>query len=127
VSCYQAFFSFLYFKKNKITKIYGRSRKLRKWAPRQAFFVKKNLQTGPWAAQHGDSMAGGPVATPQRATGGPVALPSGDSVPPLYIRPPPSFPPHLSPKNPPKIQKKERGEENGSGEALPDCALVICR
>ena len=27
----------------------------------------------------------------------------------------------------PKIQKKERGEEKGSGEALPDCALVICR
>jgi len=34
----------------------------------------------------------------------------------------------LSPKIPPKIQKKkERVEEKGSGEALPDSALVICR
>jgi len=45
----------------------------------------------------------------------------------------------LSPKIPPKIQKKkrgtstknfekkERGEEKGSGEALLDYALVICR
>ena len=34
---------------------------------------------------------------------------------------------HLSPKIPQKIQKKERGEEKKSGEALPDSALVICR
>ena len=53
-------------------------------------------------------------------------------------KPPPPFPPHLSPKIPqkiqkkreelpPKILKKKRGEEKGSGEALPDYALVICR
>jgi len=58
-----------------------------------------------------------PLSPLHRATGSP-----------LYITPPPSFPPHLSPKIPPKIQKKkERGEEKGNGEALPDCALVICR
>ena len=53
--------------------------------------------------------------------------PSGDRglLPYIIILPP--FPPHLSPKIPPKIQKKKRGEEKGSGEALPDCALVICR
>ena len=53
----------------------------------------------------------------------PRATGSGD----LYIRPPPSFPPHLTSKNPQKIQKKERGEEKGSGEALPNSALVIYR
>jgi len=35
-----------------------------------------------------------------------------------------SFEPKNSTKNP---EKKERGEEKGSGEALPDYALVICR
>ena len=53
--------------------------------------------------------------------------PSGDWVSPPYISILLPFSPHLSPKIPPKIQKKERGEEKGSGEALPDCALVICR
>ena len=73
-----------------------------------------------------------------QAPGGPVAHPAGDRgglSPPQratgsghpYIRPPPSFPPHLTSKNPPKIQKKERGEEKGSGEALPNSALVIYR
>jgi len=34
----------------------------------------------------------------------------------------------LSPKIPPKIlEKKDRGEEKGSSEALPDYALLICR
>ena len=62
---------------------------------------------------------------------------SGDRVPPLY-KPPPSFPPHLSPKIPLKNQEKKRGtstknpkkeigEEKESGETLPDYALVICR
>ena len=60
---------------------------------------------------------GGLSPPPQRATG------SGHP----YIRPPPSFPPHLTSKNPQKIQKKERGEEKGSGEALPNSALVIYR
>ena len=82
----------------------------------------------------------------KKMKGGPVAPPTGDRWPPptgatgglsppflgrpghapLYKHPTP-FPPHLSSKNPPKIQKKERGEEKGSGEALPDSALVICR
>ena len=40
-------------------------------------------------------------------TGGPVAPPRATGVTPLYkIQPP--FPPHLSPKIPPKIQKKRK-------------------
>ena len=68
-----------------------------------------------------------PVAHPSSdqqggPAGGPVAHPAGDrgACPPRatgsahpYIRPPPSFPPHLTSKNPQKIQKKERGEEKG--------------
>ena len=37
---------------------------------------------------------------------GPVAPPSGDRGNPPYIRSNPPFHPHLSPKIPPKIQKK---------------------
>ena len=68
---------------------------------------------------------GGPVAHPASDRGGlsPPQRATGSGHP--YIRPPPSFPPHLTSKNPPKIQKKERGEEKGSGEALPNSALVI--
>ena len=69
---------------------------------------------------------GGRSPLPRRQ-GEPVGPPTGDRVSPPYIRPPPSFPPHLTSKNPPKIQKKERGEEKGSGEALPNSALVIYR
>ena len=69
---------------------------------------------------------GGPVAPPTGARGA-CRPPPGNRVSPPYIRPPPSFPPHLTSKNPPKIQKKERGEEKGSGEALPNSALVIYR
>ena len=68
----------------------------------------------------------------------PVAPPTGDRgacCPPLGRQGPPalykastlipsSFEPKNSTKNP---EKKERGEEKGSGEALPDCALVIYR
>ena len=72
---------------------------------------------------------------------GHVAHPTGDrgacrlsprpprvtGVPPLYKDSTPipsSFQPENSSKNP---EKKERGEEKGNGEALPDCAFVICR
>ena len=64
---------------------------------------------------------------PNGRQGGLSPPPPGDRGSPPYITSNPLFPPHLSPKIPPKIQKKERGEEKGSGEALPDCALVICR
>ena len=146
-----AFFLF-YIKKNQNFKNTWPFQKTAKMDPcrpgrgRHAPLVKKFLQTDPWAAQRGDSAAGGPVAPPTGdrgacrpplgrplgqptgAAGGPVAPPpAGDRGMPLYIRPPPPFPPHLSPKIPPKIQKKERDEEKESGETLPDCALVICR
>ena len=60
---------------------------------------------------------------------GPVApLPPGAiGVSPTLYKPWPPFPSHLSPKIAPKIQKKERGEEKKSGEALPNSALVIYR
>ena len=71
---------------------------------------------------------------PARGAGRPSCGRQGGLSPPhgrpgqaAYIRPPPSFPPHLTSKNPQKIQKKERGEEKGSGEALPNSALVIYR
>ena len=76
--------------------------------------------TGDIAPPSGDQWA-----RPTSAAGGPVA-PPGDRGTPLYKHPTP-IPPHLSPKIPPKIQKKREGEEKGSGEALPDSALVICR
>ena len=57
-------------------------------------FFPSNLQPSPWPKKRGGCRP-----------------PSGDRVTLPYIRPPPSFPPHLSSKNPPKIQKKERGEE----------------
>ena len=70
-------------------------------------FFKKNLQSGPRSARRGGSAAG--------EGGGAFAPPTSDRAPPratrspLYISPPPPFPPHLSPKIPPKIQKKKRG------------------
>ena len=71
---------------------------------------------------------GGAVAPPAGDRGGLSPPPlAGDRVSPPYIRPPTSFPPHLTSKNPPKIQKKERGEKKGSSEALPNSALVIYR
>ena len=72
---------------------------------------------------------GRPPLGPAHGRGrGPVASPpAGDrGVPPIKA-PALPFPPHLSPKIPPKIQKKERSEEKESDEALPDSALVICR
>ena len=58
--------------------------------------------------------------------GGGGRPPTGDRVPPLYKLPTPilsSFEPKNSTKNP---EEKERGEDKGSGKALPDCVLVIC-
>ena len=69
-----------------------------------------NSQGGPWSKK----MAGGPVA---RWGGAQRQCPSS-----LY-KPWPRVPSHLSLK----IQKKKRGEEKKSGEALPNSALVIYR
>ena len=142
-----AFFFFI-FKKIKISKIYVRFEIFQKYprSPpigRQALsvFFFSNSQWGHWKKKSLSPPNGrqGPVAPasgdrwaqraprPTGAAGGPVAPPSGDRGNPPYIRSNPPFPPHLSPKIPPKIQKKERGDEKGSGEALPDSALVICR
>ena len=111
-------------------------------------FFSLNLQRSPWRKKKR-----GPVAPPQRATvpcrpprgdrpvgppGGPVAPPAGDrgglSPPPhgrpgqaAYIRPPPHSLLSFDLKKSKKIQKKERGEKKGSGEALPNSALVIYR
>ena len=73
-----------------------------------------------------------------QAPGGPVAPPAGDrgaSRPPphgrpgqaAYIRPPPHSLLSFDLKKSKKIQKKEMGEKKGSGEALPNSALVIYR
>jgi len=48
-------------------------------------------------------------ASSTSAIGGSVSPPSGDRVLPLYISILPPFPPYLSPKIPPKIQKKREG------------------
>ena len=56
--------------------------------------------------------------------GGACRPPRARWSPTLYKLWPP-FPSYLSPKIAPKIQKKERGEEKKSGEALPNSALVI--
>ena len=73
-------------------------------------------------------LSGDQWAQPTGAAGGPVAPPpSGDRGNSPYIR---SNPPSLliwARKFHQKSRKKERGEEKGSGEALPDSALVICR
>ena len=59
--------------------------------------------TDQWAQPTG---ARGPIAPPAGDRGACHLPPAGDRVGPPYIRPPPSFPPHLTSKNPPKIQKK---------------------
>ena len=97
--------------------------------PRCNFF-SSNLQRGPWPKKMKGACrppSGDRWPPPTGATGGPVAPPSGDRAMPPYISIRLPFPPHLSSKISPKIQKKERGEEKKSGEALPDSALVICR
>ena len=59
--------------------------------------------------------------------GGPVAPPHGRPGQPPYIRPPPHSLLSFDLKKSKKIQKKETGEKKGSGEALPNSALVIYR
>ena len=88
------------------------------WPPQRA--------TGPCRPPQGRPTSGPSLQAP----GGPVAPPAGDrgacppgrpGQPSLY-KVSPSFPPHLTSKNPPKIQKKKRGEEKGSS-CLSLCLL----
>ena len=79
--------------------------------------------------------------SPPNGRQAPVAHPSGDQPVGLayrrqgagrpgqaaYIRPPPHSLLSFDLKKSKKIQKKERGEKKGSGEALPNSALVIYR
>ena len=139
-----AVFSFLYLKKLKFQKYifvlenfknilwspYWRATGL-KWN-----FFSSNLQRSPWRKKKRGPVATGPcrpsLRRPTRrpglqAPGGRSPIPRATGSAHPYIRPPPSFPPHLTSKNPKKIQNKERGEEKGSGEALPNSALVIYR
>ena len=109
-------------------------------------FFPSNLQRNPWIKKRGG------LSPPQRATGpcrpplgrptsgpslqvpgGPVAPPAGDRGPPratgsgrLYKASPHSLL-SFDLKKSKKIQKKERDEKKGSGEALPNSALVIYR
>ena len=94
------------FKKNQNFKNMWPFQEIAKMGPcrpgrgRHALLVKKFYKQVPGQRSAGTRRQGGrspPV------TGGPVTLPSGDRVPPLYIKPPPPFPTHLSSKIPPKI------------------------
>ena len=69
---------------------------------------------------------GGPVAPPAGDRGG-LSPPHGRPGQAAYIRPPPHSLLSFDLKKSKKIQKKERGEKKGSGEALPNSALVIYR
>ena len=80
--------------------------------------------TDQWAQSTGARGADRPSRGRQ---GGPVTSPRARPGQPSLYKASPLIPPHLTSKNPPKIQKKERGEEKGSGEALPNSALVIYR
>ena len=122
-----AVFSFLYLKKIKISKLYVRFGKFQKYTPvalwgatgpKFNFFLQicnevpgrgrarargacrplNGRQGGLSPPPSGDRWA-----SPTGATGGPVAPTSGDRVLPPYISILPPFPPHLSPKIPPKI------------------------
>ena len=101
--------------------------------------LEKKKEGGPVAPPNGRQA---PVAHPRGdrpvgPPGGPVAPPAGDRgglSPPhgrpgqaAYIRPPPHSLLSFDLKKSKKIQKKERGEKKGSGEALPNSALVIYR
>ena len=70
---------------------------------------------------------GGPVAPPAGDRGACRAPPHGRPGQAAYIRPPPHSLLSFDLKKSKKIQKKERGEKKGSGEALPNSALVIYR
>ena len=76
--------------------------------------------TGQWARQGGRS----PLL---RATGGACRPLHGRSGHAAYIRHPPHSLLSFDLKKSKKIQKNERGEKKGSGEALPNSALVIYR
>ena len=100
----------------------------------------KNIPRSPYGRRHGSNVIfflqicnevpgekKGPVAPP---TGDRVLSPVGGgatwSLPPI-LNPghhSPPFPLSFEPKN---SEKKERGEEKKSGEALPNCVLLIYR
>src|SRR6185503_1884283 len=110
-------------------------------------FFPSNLQQSPWRKKRGGPVAPPtgdrplsptPGATGQWAPrgagrpscerqGGPVGPPHGRPGQAAYIRPPPHSLLSFDLKKSKKIQKKERGEKKGSGEALPNSALVIYR
>ena len=84
---------------------------------------------GPVAPPTGDRPVGppgGPVAPPAGDRGG-LSPPHGRPGQAAYIRPPPHSLLSFDLKKSKKIQKKERGEKKGSGEALPNFTLVIYR
>ena len=113
----------------------------------QMYFFSSNLQRSPWREKKGGPVAPStgdrplsptPGATIQwarqggrspllRATGGACRPPHGRPGQAAYIRPPPHSLLSFDLKKSKKIQKKERGEKKGSGEALPNSALVIYR
>ena len=97
--------------------------------------ISRNFKTGPLSPRQ--EAAGffckkkftnrSSVSAARGLGGGGCCPPLGRQGPPLYKPSTPihsSFEPKNSTKNP---EKKRGGEEKGSGEALPDCALVICR
>ena len=88
-----------------------------------------NGRQAPVAHPRGDHPVGppgGPVAPPAGDRGG-LSPPHGRPGQAAYIRPPPHSLLSFDLKKSKKIQKKERGKKKGSGEALPNSALVIYR
>ena len=107
------FFSFFILKKIKISKIYFHFKKYQKYppvAPHRATGAKCNF-----FFQIRNEVPG------QKKCKGAYRPPSGDrgTHPYICLRPP--FPPHLSPKIPPKIQKKNRGVRRR--EAAKHCRI----
>ena len=106
-------------------------------------FATKSLEKKKEGGMSPPQRATGPCRPPQRRQasgpargagrpscgrqGGPVAPPHGRPGQAAYIRPPPHSLLSFDLKKSKKIQKKERGEKKGSGEALPNSALVIYR
>ena len=72
-------------------------------------FFSSNLQRSPWRKKKRGA------CRPLGGRQGPVLTPG---------HPSPSFPLSFEPKN---SEKKERGKEKKSGEALPNCVLLIYR
>src|SRR6185312_12084767 len=70
---------------------------------------------------------GGLTRSPVGGRQGGLSPPHGRPGQAAYIRPPPHSLLSFDLKKSKKIQKKERGEKKGSGEALPNSALVIYR